>query len=162
MKEKINLDYDSISPITNEKCVIEEANENDNTISYLCMQSGFSSHENLIEGSEYQKKFETALTTLMKSCKHVAEDKKAWYPSFMRTPFAMLYIDGTDTEKFVWKVAEIVPIHGDERKKYPIVGKPNEYHTSRLDVENAKIYNKNDFATALDHVYSIVKQEYKQ
>ena len=162
MKEKLKLDYDSISPITNEKCVIEEANETDNTVSYLCMQSGYSSHQNLIEGSEYQEKFETALTTLMKSCKYVDENKKAWYPSFMRTPFAMLYIDGDSKEKFVWKVANIVPILGEERKKYPIVGKPDQYHTSRLDVDNAKIYNKDDFANALDHVYSIVKQEYKQ
>ena len=29
-----NLDYDSISPITGNKCVVEEANEHDNTVSY--------------------------------------------------------------------------------------------------------------------------------
>ena len=46
------IDYDSISPITGNKCVIEEANEHDNTVSYLCMESGFSSHEKLIEGSD--------------------------------------------------------------------------------------------------------------
>ena len=44
--------YDDISPITGNKCVIEEANEHDNTVSYLCMESGFASHENLINESK--------------------------------------------------------------------------------------------------------------
>ena len=32
-----------------------------------------------------------------------------------------------------------------------------EYHTSRLDVDNASIYNNIDFATALEELYDIVK-----
>ena len=47
---------------------------------------------------------------------------------------------------------------GDERLNYPILGKENEYHTSRLDVENAKTYDKENFAPALEELYSIVKQ----
>ena len=54
----MKLEYDAISPITGNKCVLEEANTNDNTVSYLCMESGFTSHENLIEGSEFEKKYE--------------------------------------------------------------------------------------------------------
>ena len=33
------IDYDSISPITGNKCVIEEANEHDNTVSYLAIEA---------------------------------------------------------------------------------------------------------------------------
>ena len=153
MKPKLKLDYDSISPITNNKCVLEEANETDNSISYLCMESGYSSHEKLIEGSEYQTNFEKALTSLMIECKIIDENKKAWYPSFMRTPHAMLYIDGKTKEKFVWKVAKIVELIGEERKKYPVPGKENEYYTSKLDVENAIKFEGTDFETALDTFY---------
>jgi hypothetical protein len=40
-----------------------------------------------------------------------------------------------------------------------MVGKENEYHTSRLDVDNANKYNKDNFANALEELYSIVKKE---
>ena len=74
MKEKMNLDYDGISPITGNKCVLVEADQKTNIESYLCMESGFTSHEKLINESDFQKKYETRLTDLMKSCKIIADD----------------------------------------------------------------------------------------
>jgi hypothetical protein len=157
-----NLDYDSISPITGNKCVVEEANEHDNTVSYLCMESGFSSHEKLIEGSEFQPKFEKALTELMINCKVIDNENRVWYPTFMQMPGGMLYCEGKSPQLWDWKVAKIIPIIGDERLNYPVLGKENEYHTSRLDVENALTYDKNNFADALNELYSIVKEVYNE
>ena len=157
----MNLDYDSISPVTGNKCVLEESNPQDNTTSFLCMESGFTSHEHLIEGSDFQQRYEERLTDLMLSCKFICmETNKAWYPTFMQMPGAMLYIEGESATAWKWKVAEVVPLEGDERLKYPIPGKENEYHTSRLDVDNAKTYDNNDFQTALDELYAIVKKVY--
>jgi len=154
----INLDYDSISPVTGNKCVIEEANESDNTVSYLCMESGFSSHEKLEDGSDFQKRFEMALTELMIKCKVLDDNNRAWYPTFMQMPGGMLYAEGNNPHEWHWKVAKIIPIWGDERLNYPIPGKEGHYHTSKLDVENANKYDKDNFANALDELYNIVKQ----
>ena len=157
----MKLEYDRISPITGNECVIEEANQRDNSVSFLCMESGYSSHEHLIEGSEFQKKYERHLTELMMILKFIDDDKRAWYPTFMQMPGGMLYCEGTE-ELWNWKVAKIVAIIGEERKKYPIVGKEGEYHTSRLDVENANMYDKENFAAALDELYTIVKEFYNE
>ena len=157
-----NLDYDSISPITGNKCVLQEANEHDNTTSYLCMESGFTSHEKLINETDFQVKYEQHLTELMITCKVLDDDSRAWYPTFMQMPGGMLYAEGKSAQSWNWKVAQIIPIVGDERLNYPVLGKEKEYHTSKLDVDNAKVYNKNDFAIALDELYSIVKKEYTQ
>jgi len=154
-----NIDYDSISPITGNKCVLEEANTQDNTVSYLCMESGFTSHEKLIDETEFQQKYEKHLTELMIQCKIIDDDNRAWYPTFMQMPGAMLYCEGETVDSWYWKVAKIIPIIGDERLNYPMVGKENEYHTSRLDVDNANKYNKDNFANALEELYSIVKKE---
>ena len=153
-----NLDYDSISPITGNKCVVEEANEHNNTVSYLCMESGFTSHESLMDKTEFQEKYEKHLTELMISCKKLDDDGRAWYPTFMQLPGGMLYCEGKSSQSWKWKVARIVPIIGDERLNYPIPGKENEYHTSRLDVKNAKTYDKDDFSDGLEELYSIVKE----
>ena len=154
-----NLDYDEVSPVTGNKCVLVEADQKTNTESYLCMESGFTSHEKLIEGSDFQNSYETRCTDLMRSCKLIDEDKKAWYPTFMQLPNAMLYAEGKSAEKWNWKVSQIVKIEGDERLKYPVPGKEGEYYTSRLDVENGKTYDKVDFDGALNELYSIVKGE---
>jgi len=152
--------YNKISPITGNKCVIEEANQQDNTVSYLCMQSGYSSHENLDDGSDFQEKFEKGMTELMIDCKKIDEDNRAWYPTFMQMPGGMLYPEGTP-DTWSWKVAKIVPIIGDERLEYPIPGREGEYHTSKLDVDNASTYPNMEFGTALSELYNIVKEEIK-
>lgn len=154
----MKLEYDSISPITGNECVLEEGNEQDNTVSFLCMESGYTSFDKLILDSEFQKTYESKLTELMISCRFVAEDKKVWYPSFMQLPGGMLYIEGASKDEWNWKVAKVISLNEEERKQYPIIGKPNEYHTSRLDVENAKQYNNGDFKVALDELYSILKE----
>ena len=154
----MKLEYDGISPITGNKCVLEEANTHDGSVSYLCMESGFTSHENLIDDSEFQIKYESQLTELMISCKFIDENSRAWYPTFMQLPGGMLYAEGESSSKWDWKVATIIPIWGDERLNYPIPGKEDQYYTSRLDVDNAKTYGKDDFETALTELYSIVKE----
>ena len=158
----MKLEYDGISPITGNKCVLEEADTKTNTVSYLCMESGFTSHENLIEGSDFQEKYESRMTELMCSCKSIDKDNKAWYPTFMQLPGAMLYAEGKSANEWGWKVAQVVPIEEDDRLNYPIPGKEGEYHTSRLDVDNAKKFNNDDFENALAELYSLVKHVYDE
>ena len=52
----------------------------------------------------------------------------------------------------------MIEIFGEERLKYPVPGQEGEYFTSRLDVENANVYDTDDFKTALDELYGIVKE----
>ena len=154
----MKLEYDKISPITGNKCVLEEANVHDNTVSYLCMESGFTSHESLLEESDFQSRYERSVTELMLSLKFIDDDNRAWYPTFMQLPGGMLYVEGESTEKWNWRVAQVVPIEGEERLQYPVPGKENEYYTSRLDVDNAKTFDKNNFENALEELYSIIKE----
>ena len=153
----MKLEYDGTSPISGNKCVLEEANIHDNTVSYLCMESGFTSHEHLQEGSEFQSRYETTITDLMLSLKLIDDDNKAWYPTFMQLPGGMLYAEGV-SESWNWKVAQVINMEGDERLQYPVPGKTDEYYTSRLDVDNAKTYDNDNFETALNELYSIIKE----
>ena len=75
----------------------------------------------------------------------------------MQMPGGMLYPEGT-TKTLKWRVAKVIPIYGDERLQYPIPGKDEEYFTSKLDVDNANIYDTNDFKLALEDLYAIVKE----
>jgi hypothetical protein len=70
----------------------------------------------------------------------------------------MLYIKGKSKDDYKWEIARIVQVTGEERLKYPIPNREEEYYTSRLDVENATIFDKDNFKDALDTLYKIVKE----
>jgi len=154
----MNLDYDDISPITGNKCVVIEADPGANVQSYLCMESGYTTTDMLTKDGTYIEKHEEQLTELMLDAKYEDEETGLiWYPTFMQMPGGMLYPDGT-VNNLKWKVAKVVPIFGDERLQYPIPGRDGEYFTSKLDVDNANTYNTNDFKQALEELYDIVKE----
>ena len=155
----MNVDFDDISPITGNKCVVIEADQNNDTESYLCMESGYTTTDQLKKDSKVLEQYEQVITQLMIDAKF--EDEVTgliWYPAFMQMPGGMLFCKGESPKSFNWEVAKVVPIIGEERLKYPVIGKEGEYHTSRLDVDNAKSYNKQDFKSALDELYTIVKE----
>lgn len=160
--ETLKLEYDSISPITGNLCVLEEADENTNTVSYICMESGYASNERLYDGSQVQQAYELGCTELMKSMVVVDEDNRAWYPSFFSFPSGMLYIHGTSKDDCKWCVARIVAIPEDEQKNYPIPGMEDAYYATKLDVENATQFDKDDFSSALDLLYEDLQKFYDE
>ena len=52
----------------------------------------------------------------------------------------------------------MIAVKANEKLKYPVPGKEGEYFTSRLDVDNANIYDMMDFKLALEDLYDIVKE----
>ena len=154
----MKIDYDGISPITGNKCVVVEADEKMNIQSYLCMESGYTTTDQLIKEGSYIEKHEANLTELMVDAKHEdVSTNLVWYPTFMQMPGGMLFPEGT-VNNLTWKVARVIPLFGDDRLQYPVPGKDGEYFTSKLDVDNANIYDTGDFKLALEDLYGIVKE----
>jgi len=160
----MKLDYDEKSPITGNLCVIVEADDQTNTTSYMCMESGFTTTDNMKIGSDIVEKYETQLSELMRVCKLEDKDRGLmWYPAFLQMQgIGMLYPVGTTREDLKWEVSKVVLITGDERKQYPVPGKENEYFTSRLDVENAERFEGNEFELALDRFYALAALAYHE
>ena len=159
---QINLDYDEISPITGNKCVIVEADSNSGQEHRMCMESGYVTRTDLVLDSKECEMHEQGCTELMKKIKLVDKELNlVWYPTFMQMPGGMLYCEGNGTTPadYNWAVAKVIIIEGDERLKYPIPGKDGEYFTSRLDVDNAEKFSAYTFETALDAFYKVI-QEY--
>jgi len=160
----LKLDYDEKSPITGNVCVIVEADEETNTTSYMCMESGFTTTDNMKIGSDIAAEYETKLSELMRVSKFEDTDRGLfWYPAFLQMQgIGMLYPTGTSRDDLKWEVCKVVMIEGDERKKYPVPGKDGEYFTSRLDVENAEKFEGNEFDLALDKFYSLTAEVYRE
>ena len=158
----MNLEYDEISPITNNKCVLVEADENTNIESRICMESGYTTNERLKIDSDDIVDYESTITEFMCAKKYIDDELGCvWYPTFISLPGGMVYCEPQNNE-LVWKTAGIVEMSETERLQYPIPNKNGEYFTSRLDVDNAITYGKYEFKNALDELYSMIREVYDE
>ena len=158
----INLDYDEISPVTGNKCVIIEADTETGDEHRMCMESGYVTRSSLKFGSDAVTEYEKGCTELMIKLRCADNNLNTmWYPTFMQMAGAMLYCEGEGRvpSDYNWSVAKVVPIIGEERLKYPVPGTEKQYYTTRLDVDNAEKYKGYDFETALDRFYQILKEK---
>jgi hypothetical protein len=120
------MNYDEVSPITGNRSVIIEADPTTNIESRICMESGYTTTDQLIIGSQAAVDYENAgLTQFMRDVKYDDENLgTSWYPAFIQMQDAMLYCEriNASTTELCWKVAQVVSIIGEERLKYPIPG----------------------------------------
>jgi len=156
------MEYDEISPITGNRRVLIEADPDTGINSRICMESGYTTSEKLIIGSQDVLDYESAgMTEFMKAVKYSDEELgTVWYPAFIQMQGSMLYCErvNSNTNVLVWKVAQVIPLNDKEKLNYPIPGTDTEYYSSRLDVENAATFDKFQFKAALDQCYAYAKE----
>lgn len=161
--QRLRAEYDMMSPVTGNKCVLAEADPDTGITSFMCMESGYVSSENMLQGSDRVMAYEQMATTeLMRDLKIVDDDDRVWYPSFIQMPFAMLYCEGESTTQWHWSLAEIIPIEAEEQLRYPVPGSEDEYFTSKLDTGNAKVFDKLDFESAFAELYTIIERRFNE
>jgi len=157
------MNYDEISPITGNQSVLIEADPTTGIESRICMESGYTTTERLKIGSQEAIDYENSgITQFMCDMKYSDESLGTiWYPAFIQMQSAMLYCERVDnaSNELIWKVARVINLFGDDRLKYPVPDKENEYYTSRLDVENAHTFTKFKFKDALDQCYTYAKED---
>ena len=161
MTEELKADYDEISPITGNQCVIIEVDESSNTTSYVCMESGYVTNSIFEIGSAAQLQYHETISQLMRDLsKEDSERKLMWYPAFMQTPAGMLYVAGDTMEDAHWEVAPVVSISAEDKEKYPIPGKEGRFYQSRAATELADKFDSQDFETAMGKLFDLTNALY--
>ena len=150
----INLEYDDLSPFTGNKCVLIEADEKTGMESRICMESGMTTTDRFTVGSRAIEQYEKFVPQLYRDTKFTDQTlNQVWYLATMRNHLACLYADGTSKDDYVWKISYVKALDADERLKYPVEGKEGQYHTHKVDVENAIVFEKDDFKSCIDKFY---------
>ena len=153
----LKLEYDDISPFTGNKCVLIEADDKTGMESRICMESGMTTTDRFTVGARAIAQYEKYIPQLYKDTKYVDNLlNQVWYLSTMRTHVACLYAQGETKDDYVWKLAFVKELTGEERLKYPCEDNKEEYHTHIVDIDNAKTFERNEFKTAIDEFYSLM------
>jgi len=129
--------------------------------SYLCMKTGFSTNSKLKIGSSELTEELNKSPELIRAVQFYDEDLDlVWIPTIMNIPnVGMLFPEG-NLEGWGWSFAPIVDIPEDEREKYPVPEKDGEFYTNKLDIDNTKKYQKNEFDKALIDM-GVISEDFK-
>jgi hypothetical protein len=131
------------SPIDGSDRCFRVYTEPASTDHYLCMTTGYMSTTDMKVGSDSLTKEIERSPELIGAVQHYDGERDiVWIPTIMNIPGkGMIFPDG-NLESWKWSHASVVPIAEEDRKNYPIPNKDGEYFDSKLDVDNAKKFDK--------------------
>jgi len=132
-------------------CYVQEINNEIKT--YQCYGCGFITTSLMKKGELFFEEQMELLPNLYKELMGEAEDKKVWMPTTINIlSQGMIFANGTSADNWRWAAVKAVPVKDEEKTKYPIPGKKDEYYTWRMDMSTMKEFNEKDFIEALDYI----------
>jgi hypothetical protein len=128
--------------------------ENSPTIkTYSCFGCGFTTNSLMKEGEEFFEQQLEVLPELYKDVIYTDKNGLNWMPTTISLPTqGMVFYNGTNKENAKWAAVLAVEVKEEEKEKYPIKGKPGEYHKWRMDMTNMKEFEMREFMDALTFI----------
>ena len=132
-------------------CYVEEVNQDIKT--YFCYGCGFQTNSLMKEGETFYKEQINILPELYKDLVSKDENEIMWMPSTVNLPQqGMIFANGPSKEDWGWASVKAVPVLEEEKTKYPILGKKDEYYEWRMDMTTLKMFPERDFMEALSYI----------
>jgi len=104
----MRLNYDEISPITGNMCVMVEPDSTKDQNMKLCMESGYQTFDSWKDGSEIVEKFLSVSPQIIRNTAVVDDNENVWVKVIMMTPDVVLNPDLKevgDRYEQIWKVS---------------------------------------------------------
>tara|TARA_R100000008_G_scaffold48046_1_gene28514 strand:+ start:221 stop:670 length:450 start_codon:yes stop_codon:yes gene_type:complete len=110
--------------------------------SFMCFKCGFMSDTRFKKDSLQTIENEKSTPKLIKDLKfHDTERDILWYPSIINMgKLGMIFPEGSPKD-WKWRYAAVIDIPEEEKELY-------QGYSQRLDIENAKTFDKDDFLSA--------------
>jgi len=132
-------------------CYVTKIEENFST--YWCFGCGFTSNTFMVEEHEFFREQKEILPELYKDLLFYDEDQQIWMPSNTNIPTkGMVFLDGTSKDDWWWSAVLAIPVKEEEKKKFPIPGKKDQYYSHRVDMATLKKFSHSDYMDALDYI----------
>jgi len=128
--------------------------ENSPTIkTYNCFGCGYTSNSLMKEGEEFYQQQLEVLPELHKDVMFEDENGLKWFPTTISLPTqGMVFYNGTNKENAKWAGVLAVEVKEEEKEKYPIKGKSNEFYKWRMDMSTLKEFELREFIDALEYI----------
>ena len=140
-------------------CYVKEINPDFTT--YQCYGCGFTTNNLMKKDTKFLEEQMEKLPNLHKELLGEDEDGFIWMPQTINIANkGMVFANGKNSKKWKWSAVLAVPVLEEEKEKFPIPGKKEEYYEWRMNMDTIKSYNEKDFMDALEYI-GIFKNEEK-
>ena len=139
-------------------CYVTEVNDKINN--YFCYGCGFQTNSLMMKNERYFKEQLELLPNLYKELMGEDYEGKIWMPSMVNLPKqGMVFANGKNGDDWKWAAVKAVPVKEEEKSKYPIPGKENEFYEFRMDMETLTEYEEHNYMDALEYIGVFENQE---
>ena len=139
-------------------CYVKEVN--DKIKNYHCYGCGFQTNSLMMKNERYFKEQLELLPNLYKELMGEDYEGKIWMPSMVNLPKqGMVFANGKNGDDWKWAAVKAVPVKEEEKSKYPIPGKENEFYEFRMDMETLTEYEEHNYMDALEYIGVFENQE---
>jgi hypothetical protein len=119
----------------------------------FCYGCGFQTNTLMKEGEEFFEQQKELLPELYKDLIHKDKEGQMWMPSMINVPDkGMVFANGTDLNDWKWAAVKAVVVTEEEKHKYPIKGKKDQYYEFRMDMATMMPFDENNFMDALSYI----------
>jgi hypothetical protein len=139
-------------------CYTQEVN--DKIKSYYCYGCGFQTNSLMMKNERYFEEQMELLPNLYKELMGEDEEGKIWMPSMVNLPkTGMVFANGRNASEWKWAAVKAVEVTEEEKSKYPIPGKKDEYYEYRMAMETLEEFEENNYMDALEYIGVFENQE---
>jgi hypothetical protein len=132
-------------------CYVEEVNQDIKT--YFCYGCGFQTNSLMKEGETFYEEQVSILPELYKDLFNKDENELVWMPSMVNIPDkGMIFANGPSKEDWGWAAVKAVKVTEEEKTKYPIPGKKDQYYEWRMDMTTLQMFPEREFIEALSYI----------
>jgi hypothetical protein len=119
----------------------------------FCYGCGFQTNTLMKEGEEFFEQQKELLPELYKDIIYKDEEGQMWMPSMINVPDkGMVFANGTDPSNWKWAAVKAVVVTEEEKHKYPIKGKKDQYYEFRMDMATMMPFEEKEFMDALSYI----------
>ena len=120
---------------------------------FICYGCGFQSNSLMKKEGEFLEEQIEKLPELYKDLIFEDENGQSWLPSTINLPEqGMVFANGSKADNWKWAAVKAIDVKDEEKEKYPIPGKKDQYYKHRMDMTTMKMFDERNFMDALSYI----------
>ena len=132
-------------------CFVDETTPNIST--YFCYGCGFQTNSLMKEGETFYEEQAFILPELYKDLFSKDENELVWMPSMVNIPDkGMIFANGPSKEDWGWAAVKAIKVTEEEKTRYPIPGKKDQYYEFRMAMDTLQMFPESDYMEALSYI----------
>lgn len=142
--------YDEVSPITGNRRVLVEYDEERQANMKLCMETGYHTYDTWVSGSDIVRNVESELPDIIRKSAVIDSSGHPWYKLILMTPFLLLIPELVNDTDEAWVIYALKWAEDGDDVIMVVPGDDGEDRYRTIDPNTRQEFPANKFSEAMD------------